>query len=277
MNLIFPILLIGGGLAYLMSRDSSPSAPGGKPPRNLPPSTGNPTCDAAAKALPADVIAKVNAWLDADKAIGPTASANTEMAASFLELLASKSVEPTKSNAATLAACLRARAKDAKKPVGASGVPDLSSADCSVVLEAIAKMSPTYGPAIASKDPTQLKALADQLSLWLPTIADPTIRANVQRGIKCLNDLAASKEIGAGKGTPSTSDCLTDDAGNVLPDVGLAGLLAISPKLAASYATNATNATWLKNFATMLRNSCQTKAADEVDATAKMIASGVVI
>lgn len=271
---LLPILLLGGGLIYLATRPGT-GAPADVKPRTAP-AAGSPTeaqCEGAYNALPADAKAKVKGWVDADLASGGTS--NIKMAASYLELAASTAAEPAKSNMLLLARCLRGKAAaDGPKP--ATGTPpSMSGADCATVLAAIAKMNPTYGPVIASKDPAQLKALAAQLAMWLPAVSDPTVRANVEKGIKCLNDLAASGGSSGGAGSSGSGDCLTDDDGNVIADGGLANLLAHSPKLATAFAGITGDATKLANLAQLLKNSCQGKAADEVDGMAKSLGGGI--
>lgn len=267
---LLPILLLGGGLVYLATRSTTATPSDGK--RAVPPgAAGSPTeaqCEAAYAALPPDVQSKVKGWVDADLGTGGTS--NIKMAASYLEIGANTAAEPVKSNMLLLARCLRGKAAGSGKPAPAAS--DLGAADCATILAAIAKMNPTYGPVIASKDPTQLKALASQLAMWLPAVSDPAVRSNVEKGIKCLNDLAGSSGSGSGSGSGSDSgDCLTDDDGNVIADGGLANLLAHSPKLAAAFATITSDATKLKNLAQLLKNSCQGKAADEVDGMAKSL------
>ena len=276
---LLPILLLGGGLIYLATRPSAGAPADGKP--RTAPAAGSPTeaqCESAYNALPADAKAKVKGWVDADIASGGTS--NIKMAASYLELAASAATEPAKSNMLLLARCLRGKAAaDAKPSTSMPSPADVSGADCATVLAAIGKMNPTYGPVIASKDPAQLKALAAQLAMWLPAVSDPTVRANVEKGIKCLNDLAASGGSGgsggSGSGGGSSGDCLTDDDGNVIADGGLANLLAHSPKLATAFAGITGDATKLANLAQLLKNSCQGKAADEVDGMAKSLGGGI--
>lgn len=253
---MLPIFVIlGVGLLYLASRSSTASAPSDGKPRALPPAA-TPTksqCEAAFASLPAPVQAKVKEWQAAGGA------ANLKMAASYLELGAPSAVEPIKTNMLLVASCLRTEASAAPT--------DFSTVDCATALAGIGKMNPTYAPVLAKKDPAELKALSNQLKLWLPAVTDPTLRANLQRGIECVDGLvAAAPPVDAGGG----KDCLTDDKGMVISDTGLSNLLVMSPKLAEMYAdmTMKRETARMRSLAKGLRTNCQSKAAAEVEAAA---------
>lgn len=253
---MLPIFVIlGVGLLYLASRPSAAPAQGTAPPRALP--AGSPPtksqCEAAFASLPAPVQAKVKEWQAAGGA------ANLKMAASYLELGASSAVEPIKTNMLLVASCLRTEA--------AAAPTDFSTVDCATALAGITKMNPTYAPVLAKKDPAELKVLSNQLKLWLPSVTDPTLRANLQRGIECVDGLVvAAPPVDAGGG----KDCLTDDKGMVIPNTGLSNLLVMSPKLAEMYADMAMKreTARMRSLAKGLRTNCQSKAAAEVEAAA---------
>jgi hypothetical protein len=255
-------------------KKSEPTSSGGGSP--LTPSAA--ACKDTFSKLPPDVVSKVNAWRAAGGA------ANLRMAASFLELTAKSAPAPLNATLNVAAACLRAEAEGADVgpygKAGPGGMPtDLSidAAICKASLDALRK-SPGWewtGAIIDGGSSKQIEGIAKSVESALPMVTNAPTKAAMQQMVVCLRALAKAKASAGGGGggtdvkSPPTGDwyskCLKDSSGNVIPDLGLPNLLALSPSIAAQYAASSVSAKKLRVLAAQLREGCQDQAANLVE------------
>ncbi len=283
--MLFPVLLALGAVGLYVASQSKSSASADSGKRVTPGATGPLTpsadaCTSAFKALPPDVLAKVNDWRKTGGA------ANLRMAASFLELSAKSAPAPLNASMATAAACLRSEAEGSG--AGSTTVPagvGMDATLCKASLDALRK-SPGWeaaGSVIDNGNSTELEALASSVEFIIPTVPDAATKAAMQQMVVCLRAMAKAKAAspggtGAGMPKPSadTSKCLKDASGAVIPDLGLPNLLAVAPSIQTRYFTNAGNPVGLRALASELRAACQDQAATaiELEANALETASG---
>lgn len=282
----FPVLglvALGAGALYVLGMNKStpaPTGPAAPPPPGKKNVTGQPggspltpsasACKDAFSKLPADVASKVNAWRTAG------GTANLLMAASFLELTAKSAPAPLNTTLGVAAACLRAEAEGNTGATGETTTPPGLSIDatiCKASLDALRK-SPGWewtGAIIDGGTSDQLEGVAKSVEAVLPMVTDAATKAATQQMVVCLRALAKAKGSSTPGGTDvkypptDTSKCLKDSAGNVIPDIGLPNVLALSPTIAAQYYASAGNAKQLRTLATQLREGCQDQAASLVE------------